>query len=113
MSVTNPKEAAGTQKCPLHLNPPVASEHQAWVHKDGSDKYGLWNWRDAGINLTTYVGAAKRHLDAIMRGEWLDPDSGRPHWAHIMACGAISLDAEAHGKLNDDRPRGSRPDDRP
>lgn len=108
MTVENPKEAAGAEKVPLHLNPPVASHFQALVHKNGADKYGAWNWREAGINLTTYTGAAKRHIDGIMRGEWLDPESGYPHWAHLMACGAISLDAWWYGKLTDDRPPGQQ-----
>jgi len=108
----NPKENASRRKVPLQLNPPVASHYQAFVHQNGADKYGEWNWRESGINLTTYVGAAKRHMDGLMRGEWLDPESGLPHWAHITACGAISLDAWAHGKLNDDRPPG-RPNELP
>ena len=105
-----PKEAAGRAKVPLHLIPPVASEQMAlalWSgahHPDGSERYGEWNWRDAGINLMTYVGALKRHIDGIVAGEWIDPKSGHPHMAHIMAGAAISLDAEAHGMMNDDRP---------
>ena len=110
MTVENPKESVGATKVPLHLIPPVASEQMALAllsgayNPDGTERYGPWNWRDAGINITTYVGAIKRHTDGIMAGEWIDPKSGHPHMAHIMAGAAIALDAEAHGMMNDDRP---------
>lgn len=107
----NPKEEMGRAKVPLHLNPPAASAAQAaahWhgAHRGGKDKtgYGEWNWRESGVNLMTYVGAAKRHLDAIVDGEWIDPESGVPHLGHVMAGCAVALDAQHGGMLTDDTP---------
>jgi hypothetical protein len=37
-------------------------------------------------------------------GEELDPVDGTHHLGNIMACCAILLDAEAAGKITDDRP---------
>ena len=44
------------------------------------------------------------HLDAYISGEEFDPVDGTHHLGNIMACAAILLDAQAAGKLNDDRP---------
>ena len=44
-----------------------------------------------------------RHLSRWFEGEDLDTDSTLPHLAHVLACVAIIVDAEAAGKLNDDR----------
>lgn len=101
--VENPKEAAGRAKVPLHLCPPEAKRLMALALEDGAKKYGAWNWRDAGIQLTTYIGAMQRHLDAIADGEDVDFGSGLNHIAHILAGAAIVADAAKFGKLNDDR----------
>ena len=102
--IENPKEATGRRKVPLQMNPPIASHYQALAQQHGADKYGPWNWREAGIQLMTYVGAVKRHADAIIDGEWFDPDSGLPHFAHIMAGSAVAIDAWHGGMVNDDTP---------
>jgi hypothetical protein len=99
----NPKEAAGRAKTPLHLIPTVFSKQVSLALDWGGQRYSHWNWRDAGVNATTYIGAMRRHLDAWQDGEDMDPDSGLPHIAHIAASCAIILDAERVGKLNDDR----------
>jgi hypothetical protein len=109
LSVENPKEAAGRAKLPLHLCPPAAKREMTLALEIGANKYGPWNWRGAGINLMTYIGAMQRHLDAIHAGEDTDPDSGVSHIGHILAGAAIVADAEEHGMLTDDRPqRGGR-----
>jgi hypothetical protein len=77
----------------------------ARVHKHGADKYGVRNWRKQPILASTYEGAMLRHFIAWARGEDLDPDSGMPHLAHLRACCAVVLDAQAHGTLIDDRGR--------
>ena len=66
-------------------------------------KYGRSNWRVAGVRASIYYDAAKRHLNAWFEGEDADPDSGLPHLAHVLACCAILVDAEAAHKLTDDR----------
>lgn len=98
-SVGDPKADAGSKKCPMHLLPPVALEETAWVHQLGAVKYGERNWSATGVYLNTYVGAIMRHLMAIHKGEWIDPESGRPHAAHIAASCNILMDADSLGKL--------------
>jgi hypothetical protein len=100
----DPKGAIGATKTPLHLLPPSASAAAAWAHKLGADKYGAWNWRSAKVCSATYIGAIKRHLDAWVDGEDLDPESGVTHLAHIIASCNILSDAEAFGTLEDNRP---------
>lgn len=77
----------------------------AHVHKHGGDKYGIRNWRIDEIRASTYEGAIMRHFTAWARGQDLDPDSGKPHLTHLRACCAVVLDAQAHGKMLDDRNR--------
>jgi hypothetical protein len=74
------------------------------VLEGGAEKYGIFNWRNEPISITTYVGAIRRHVNAILDGEDIDPESGRPHWAHIAASAGIAMDAKAIGNLIDDRP---------
>ena len=100
----NPKTRVGALKAPLHLIPPVAEVHLAEALADGAKKYGPFNWREETISTSVYIGAIRRHLGAYLDGEDVAADSGAHHLAHIMACCALMLDADAIGKLNDDRP---------
>ncbi len=77
-------------------------EDEAWVLQHGADKYGFRNWLRDKIRASTYVGAISRHLAAITRGEWEDPDSGKPHLAHIRACCTVWQHADMHGMCIDD-----------
>lgn len=56
------------------------------------------------MRASTYISAIQRHLCRWTNGERLDPVDGTHHLGNIMACCAILLEAEAIGKLNDDRP---------
>lgn len=97
----DPKKAAGEKKCPMHLLPPTAEELICEILGHGADKYGPFNWRlSDGLQMKTYVAAFRRHINAIARGEWLDPDSGKPHIAHIGAAACVLLDADSVGKLD-------------
>jgi len=100
---TNPKDAIGTNKLPLHLWPTTATALGCVAFAEGMLKYGRTNWREAGVRASIYVDAAKRHLDAWFEGEEVAPDSGVPHLANALACIAIIVDAKAAGKLHDDR----------
>lgn len=100
----NPKDAAGGKKVPLALLSPIAKAHWAAAQFCGAEKYGRWNWRIAGVRTSVYLSAAQRHLDAYMSGERYDPVDGTHHLGNAMACMAILLDAEAAGKMIDDRP---------
>lgn len=101
---TNPKDAIGDTKVPLWLLSAVAKAHWALAQFAGLLKYGAWNWRVAGVRTSVYLSAMQRHIDAYTSGEDLDPIDGTKHLGNIMACAAILLDAEAAGKLTDDRP---------
>lgn len=96
----NPKDIAGSKK-PAYdlLAMPHALNLMAEVMKHGADKYGPFNWRNIPITSSAYYAAIGRHWAAMASGEWLDPDSGQPHAAHIMATCAIMLDADAHRTL--------------
>ena len=100
---TNPKDAVGSGKVPMHLWPETATVLGAMGLLDGMLKYGRSNFRAVGVRASIYVDAAKRHLNAWFEGEDYDPDSGLPHFAHALACLAILVDAQAAGMLNDDR----------
>jgi hypothetical protein len=100
---SNPKDAIGSGKLPLHLWPATASALGSLGLLDGMLKYGRSNWRVAGVRASIYVDAAQRHLAKWFEGQDNDADSGLPHFAHALACLAILVDAQAAGKLNDDR----------
>lgn len=102
---TNPKTAFGIQKPGFNAIPPVALIYLGAVMGNGAMKYGTMNWRDHAVSFSVYYNAMLRHLFAVLDGEWIDPESGQPHLAHVMAGAGIVLDAHANGKLNDDRPK--------
>ena len=70
----------------------------------GAEKYGAYNWREKGVRLSVYLAAIDRHLAAYKDRQDLDPESGKSHLCHVAACLAIIADADAIGKLEDDRP---------
>lgn len=100
---TNPKDAIGSDKMPLHLWPATATAYGSLGMLDGALKYGRANFRAIGIRASIYKDAVTRHLDAWFDGEDNAPDSGLPHLAHALANLAIIVDAIAAGKFNDDR----------
>jgi hypothetical protein len=100
---TNPKDLIGSDKLPLHLWPETASALGSLALLDGALKYGRSNFREIGVRSSIYFDACRRHLQFWFEGEDDDPDSRLPHLAHALACLAIIVDAEAAGKLNDDR----------
>lgn len=100
---SNPKDAVGSDKLPIHLWPTTATIMGSIGLLDGMLKYGRSNFRGIGVRASIYVDACQRHLNAWFEGEDSDPDSGVPHLAHALACLAILVDAQAADKLNDDR----------
>lgn len=100
---SNPKDIIGSDKLPLHLWPTTATAFGCIAMLNGMLKYGRTNFRAVGVRASIYVDAAKRHIDAWFEGELCDPDDGVPHLAAALACIAIIVDADASGKLNDDR----------
>lgn len=100
---TNPKDEIGSDKLPLHLWPTTATLMGSMALLDGALKYGRSNYRAIGVRASIYFDALLRHLFNWFEGEDIDPDSGLPHLAHVLACAAILVDAQQAGKLNDDR----------
>lgn len=102
---TNPKRAFGVRKPSAQFIPPVALIEESVVMALGAAKYGAFNWQQDPVDATTYYSAAIRHLLQWFSGEDRDQESGASHLAHVRACMAILLDAQASGKLVDDRPQ--------
>ena len=101
---TNPKDAIGTGKVPFDLVPETGVALMALGHLEGALKYGAYNYRAAGIRISVYYAAARRHMAKFWGGEWEDPNTRVPHLASSMACHNIILDAWYCGKAVDDRP---------
>lgn len=99
----NPKTPYGVVK-PSTFNIP-APALLAWgeVMKLGAEKYGRLNWRLHMVAASVYSDALMRHFLAWRDGEERDPESGQPHLAHVMACAAILIDAQALDQMIDDR----------
>lgn len=100
---TNPKDAIGSDKLPLHLWPTTATAAGSIALLNGALKYGRANWRHTGVRATIYADGLRRHLDRWLEGEEVDPDDGVPHLWAFLAGAAILVDAKAAGKLVDDR----------
>lgn len=100
----DPKGIAGKLKPQLQLVPPAILKEMAGALTGGAEKYGPWNWRDNQVEIMTYLGAMRRHIDAVIEREDLDPESGFHHLGHVAAGCAIVLDAKAQGTLVDNRP---------
>jgi len=101
---TDPKASQAIQKPQLQLIPPSLNDETAKALSRGAVKYGPWNWRDNKVELMTYLGAMKRHIDCMIEGEDIDPDTGAHHLGCVAAGCGIVLDARKHGTLVDNRP---------
>lgn len=67
----------------------------------GAKKYAANNWR-SGISNSRLIAALLRHLFAIMRGEYNDPESGLPHIDHVGCCWMfLSWNLKNRDELND------------
>ncbi|KKK92523.1 hypothetical protein LCGC14_2702110 [marine sediment metagenome] len=101
----NPKDILAGRKVALGLLPGAGKIYGALAMNEGIKKgYGPYNWRENAVKHTVYLDATERHLQAIRDGQWLDLESGVPHWGHIIASASIVLDANSIGKLIDDLP---------
>lgn len=66
-----------------------AFEEMVRVLMFGAKKYDAHNWKK-GLKVTEIVESLQRHVNAIMRGEDIDPESGLPHIGHIQ-CNVMFL----------------------
>lgn len=101
----NPKElrAAADDKDPLEYLEPALEGPLARVMRHGAKKYGYADYRVTPIKARVYIGAIRRHVNALARGEDVDPESGELHWAHIAGCCAVVCGATDAGTFVDDR----------
>lgn len=71
-------------KTRLELIPTELIQGVGEVLTFGAQKYEAYNWRKfKPEDHKRLVGAAMRHLEAYRGGEYLDPESGLPHLAHV------------------------------
>ena len=102
---SNPKDLIGSNKLPLGLVPSTTMAYLTVGHAEGHIKYGLVNWREAGVRYSIYKDALLRHLAKFEDGEEEDPDTTVPHLANAITCLSIIIDAKECGQLIDDRPK--------
>lgn len=102
--VVNPKEIAGSKK------PATWSVMPRWVvlivgrvMQVGAAKYGAFNYRESSIAASTYQDAIERHLQLWFDGQDNDDETGESHLASVIASCSLLMDAQASGKLHDDR----------
>lgn len=94
-------QKADNDKLPLDLLDPAALEGIAAVLAFGAKKYAPHNWRK-GFKWSRLVAAMLRHTFAIMRGEYIDPESGLPHIDHVGCCWMfLSNHMKTKPELND------------
>ena len=65
----------------LDLVDPWFIEDVASVLTSGALKYDVDNWK-GGMAIGKAMAAALRHLYAVLKGEYVDPESGKSHLAH-------------------------------
>ncbi len=101
----NPKmiRAVVEGKDPLDYLEPCAEGPIARALRNGGEKYGRRNYRGTEMLWSTYIGALRRHVNALHRGEDFDPEDGEHHLAHIGACINVLYGAMDAGTLRDDR----------
>jgi hypothetical protein len=110
---SNPKQAYGDAKVPAQLVPPVIDIYAALALGEGADKYGPYNYRNNPVEMMTYIGAIRRHLDALLDGEYMDPGywqddvwfPPKPHLAGVIASAGIIADTWENGTIIDNRPK--------
>lgn len=67
----------------------AALDDVARVFDYGRAKYAEWNWAK-GMAWSIPLACASRHLLSMKNGEWLDQESGLPHYAHAL-CNILML----------------------
>jgi hypothetical protein len=101
---TNPKQAYGDKKPPVHLIHQIAELHESAALHSGRRKYGENNYIATEVEAMTYVGAMLRHIKAWVSGERVDPKELVHHLGAVKACATILLTCEATGMMVDNRP---------
>lgn len=86
----------------MDLIPPYIEEEVGKVLEFGARKYADDNWKKLDGLEKRYIAAALRHINAIKKGELIDPESGFRHSAHAICClmflGEFDLDPSLGAK---------------
>ncbi len=101
---SNPKDALGIKKVPMHVVPTKPILEVALAMMEGGRKYGSHNYREMGVRSSTYYDAIMRHTMSWWEGEDIDPDSGIHHLIKAMASILVVRDAMHMDLCEDDRP---------
>lgn len=102
---TNPKDALGIKKVPLHCIPCGPLLELGLGMMEGGRKYGTHNYREMGVKASVYYDAALRHLMDWWEGEDIDPDSGQHHVVKCMTTLLVLRDSMLMGNYKDNRPK--------
>jgi hypothetical protein len=81
-------------KTQFGLLPPNALEAIADILTFGAKKYSPGNWKKLDNLEDRYFDALMRHMWAIKKGEKIDPESGKSHYAHAGCCIMFLLENE-------------------
>ena len=101
---SNPKDALATNRIDMGLVSDLAVAEEALAMTEGMFKYGRFNYRGAGVRVSVYIAAARRHLAKYHNGEDRDLVTGVHHLGNARACLGVIFDSLAMGNLTDDRP---------
>lgn len=102
---SNPKIEEGSKKWRQYMTIPVVVLWEVGAAMlEGARKYGRHNFRAEGVLVSTYIGAAKGHIDQFVEGEDIDSDSGLHHLSKAIASLMVLRDGMLNNKCVDDRP---------
>ncbi len=101
----NPKDAVGIRKWRQITCVPFSVLFELGVAMlEGGRKYGVSNYRVAGVRASVYVDAAMGHIMQWWEGEDIDADGDLSHITKAIASLTVLRDAMIQDKLVDDRP---------
>lgn len=101
---TNPKDALGIKKAPLHCIPCGPLYELGLAMMEGGRKYGTHNYRAVGVRASVYYDAIMRHLTQWWEGENIDLDSGLHPLIKAAASIVVMRDGMLMNNYIDDRP---------
>lgn len=101
---TNPKDALGIKKAPLHCIPCGPLYELGLAMMEGGRKYGTHNYRAVGVRASVYYDAIMRHITQWWEGEDIDFDSGLHPLIKAAASIVVMRDGMLMDNYIDDRP---------
>jgi hypothetical protein len=101
---TNPKDALGVAKVPMHCVSARVMMELGLAMMEGGRKYGTHNYRAMGVRASVYYSATLRHLMDWWEGTDIDPDSGVHHVVKAIAGLVVLRDSMLMQNCEDDRP---------